>query len=465
MGLILYEKIWNSHAIQQGDDGLTLLHVGRHLIQDGSNHAFEFLEGRAMGVRRPDQVFAMPDHGVSTKRRDLAAIEDPLQRGMVELLTKNTTKFGIAHFGLDDPRQGIVHVVGPEQGLTQTGMLLACGDSHTSTHGALGALAFGIGASEVLHVLATQAIWQRRSKTMLATVDGKLPFGVTAKDLILAIVGRIGASGGAGHVIEYAGSTLRSMSMEERLTVCNMSIEAGARAGMVAPDDTTFAYAKGRPFAPCEEDWDEAIAYWRSLPSDGDAVFDRHVTIDASSLAPMVTWGNTPEEVRPVDGRVPDPSVKEHAERRDMMRRTLDYMGLMPGMALTDIKVDQVFIGSCTNARIDDLRAAAQVVNGRRAVIPALVSPGSTLVKLAAEAEGLDRVFRDAGFAWGESSCSMCVGMNGDVVGSGQRCASTSSRNFVDRQGKGSRTHLMSPPMAAAAALTGRITDLRSFGG
>ena len=464
MSRTLYEKIWDAHAIVQGEDGQTLLHVARHFAQDGSCHAFEFLQGRGLAVRHPDQVFATPDHGVPTKSHDIAAIDDPEQRRVVELLSKNTSKFGIVHFALDDPRQGIVHVVGPEQGITQPGMVLVCGDSHTSTHGALGALAFGLGASDITHVLATQAIWQRRAKTMRITVDGQLPFGVSAKDVILAIIAMIGANGAVGHVIEYAGSTVRAMSIEERLTVCNMSIEAGARAGMVAPDETTYAYLHGRAYAPKGAQWHKALAYWRTLPSDADAVFDREVSLAAGTLAPMVTWGNSPEDARPVDGRVPDPTAEPDPERRAYMLRTLEYMGLAPGMALTDIEVDQVFIGSCTNARIEDLRAASKIAQGGRAVVPALVVPGSTQVKLAAEAEGLDRIFRDAGFTWAESGCSMCVGMNGDVVGEGRRCASTSNRNFVGRQGKGSRTHLVSPAMAAAAALTGRITDVRKLG-
>jgi 3-isopropylmalate/(R)-2-methylmalate dehydratase large subunit len=459
----LYEKIWQAHAILEGDDGQTLLHVARHLAHDGSSHAFEFLKDRGLAVRRPDQVFATPDHGVSTRSHDVGAIADADQRRVVELLTQNTKKFGIVHFALNDERQGIVHVVGPEQGITQPGIVLLCGDSHTSTHGALGALAFGAGASEITHVLATQTTWQRRAKTMRVSVEGKLPFGVTAKDVILAIIAKIGANGAAGHVIEYAGSTIRAMSIEQRLTVCNMSIEAGARAGMIAPDDTTYAYLKGRPYAPKGAQWDKALAYWRTLPSDPGAKFDQEVSLDAGDLAPMVTWGNSPEDARPVTAAVPDPKAEPDAERRAYLVRTLEYMGLTPGMALTDIKVDQVFIGSCTNARIEDLRAASEIAKRGKAVVPALVVPGSTQVKLAAEAEGLDRIFRDAGFEWRESGCSMCVGMNGDLVGAGKRCASTSNRNFVGRQGKGSRTHLLSPAMAAAAALTGRITDVRKF--
>jgi 3-isopropylmalate/(R)-2-methylmalate dehydratase large subunit len=463
MGRTLYEKIWDAHRIVEGDDGQTLLHVARHLVHDGSVHAFEFLRDRGLKVRRPDQVFATPDHGVSTLVHKVDAIADPEQRRVVQLLDKNTRAFGIVHFALDDPRQGIVHVVGPEQGITLPGVVLMCGDSHTSTHGALGALAFGAGASEITHVLATQTSWQRRSKTMRIRVEGTLPLGVTAKDVILAIIARVGANGAAGHVIEYAGSAIRAMSIEERLTVCNMSIEAGARAGMVAPDETTYAYLKGRPFAPKGAAWDGAVAYWKTLPSDPDAVFDSEIEIDATQLAPMVTWGNSPEDALPVTGRVPDPANEKDPERKASMERALHYMGLAAGMALTDIVVDQVFIGSCTNARIEDLRAAAQVAKRGKAKVPAMVSPGSTTVKLAAEKEGLDRIFRDAGFEWRESGCSMCVGMNGDLVAAGKRCASTSNRNFVGRQGKGSRTHLLSPAMAAAAALTGRITDVRKL--
>ncbi|MEJ8851157.1 3-isopropylmalate dehydratase large subunit [Variovorax rhizosphaerae] len=459
----LYQKIWDAHVILEGEGGQTLLHVARHLAHDGSNHAFAFLQERGLSVRRPDQVFASPDHGVSSRSHDLASITDPDQRRVVEQLAQNTRKYGIVHFALDDPRQGIAHVVGPEQGITQPGMVLVCGDSHTSTHGALGALAFGMGASDILHVLATQATWQRRARTMRITVEGAMPAGVTAKDVTLAITARLGANGATGHVIEYAGSTVRAMSIEERLTLCNMAIEAGARAGMVAPDETTYAYLKGRPFAPQGAAWDKALAYWRTLPSDSDAVFDKEITLDATALAPMVTWGNSPSDGLPVDGHVPDPKLEPDAERRASMLRALDYMGLEPGMALTDIQVDQVFIGSCANARIEDLRAASSIVKGRYVVVPSLVVPGSTQVKLAAEAEGLDRIFLDAGFRWGEAGCSMCVAMNGDTVGPGKRCISTSNRNFVGRQGAGSRTHLASPAMAAAAALTGRITDVRKL--
>jgi 3-isopropylmalate/(R)-2-methylmalate dehydratase large subunit len=460
----LLEKIWDDHLILE-EDGQCLLLVGRHLAHDGSYHAFSAIEERGLTLRRPDQTFATPDHGVPTISRRVADIADPAQRRVVEALPRNAAKYGFTLFGLDDPRQGIVHVVGPEQGVTQPGLILVCGDSHTSTHGALGALAFGIGASEVAHVLATQTLWRKRPKTMRITVEGERPEAVTAKDVILAIIARIGANGGAGHVIEYAGPAIHAMSVEERMTVCNMSIEAGARAGMVAPDDKTFAYLKGRPFAPQGADWEAALAYWKTLPSDPGARFDAEVTLDAAQLEPMVTWGNSPEDALPVTGRVPDLADAASEVQRAAWRETLEYMGLAPGQRLTDIAVDQVFIGSCTNGRIEDLRAAAAIARRGRAVVPAMVSPGSTLVKRQAEAEGLDRIFREAGFEWRESGCSMCVGMNGDLVGAGKRCASTSNRNFRGRQGRGSRTHLMSPAMAAAAALCGRIADVRELTG
>jgi len=459
----MLEKIWDDHAILEDEDGNTLLHVSRHLAHDGSYHAFSFLDQRGLPLHRPDLTFATPDHGISTLSHRIEDIADPDQRRVVTALEANAARHGFALFGLNDPRQGIVHVVGPEQGLTLPGLLLVCGDSHTSTHGALGALAFGIGASEVCHVLATQTIWQRRPRTMRIGIEGERPPGVTAKDVILAVIARIGANGGAGHVIEYAGSTIRAMSVEERLTVCNMSIEAGARAGMVAPDETTFAYLRGRPFAPSGDAWEAALAHWRGLPSDPGARFDAEVSLDATALAPMVTWGNSPEDALPVTGSIPDPSSAAEGAARETLRATLDYMGLAPGMRLTEVPIDQVFIGSCTNARIDDLRLAAEVARRGRAVVPAMVSPGSSLVKRQAEEEGLDRIFRDAGFEWRESGCSMCVGMNGDLVPAGKRCASTSNRNFRGRQGRGSRTHLMSPAMAAAAALRGRITDVRDL--
>jgi 3-isopropylmalate/(R)-2-methylmalate dehydratase large subunit len=380
---------------------------------------------------------------------------------MVRDLHSNAQAAGVTLFGLSDRRQGIVHVVGPEQGLSQPGMVIVCGDSHTATHGALGALAFGIGASEVAHVLATQALWQRKPNNMRISVDGTLAPGVHAKDVILAIIARIGAAGASGHVIEYAGSTIRALSIEGRLTVCNMSIEAGARAGMVAPDDTAFAYLAGRPYAPKGADWDKALALWRSLPSDLDAHFDREVHLDAAEIAPMVTWGTSPEAAAPISARIPDPAKAPDPARRENMERALAYMDLKPGMALSEIAIDRVFLGSCTNSRIEDLRIAAKLADGRRAVVPAMVVPGSGLVKAQAEAEGLDAIFKRAGFEWREAGCSMCVGMNGDLVAPGERCASTSNRNFVGRQGRGARTHLVSPAMAVAAAVTGKLTDVR----
>ncbi len=456
----LFEKIWSDHAILEDADGQTLLFVGRHLAHDGSMHPFRFLDEKGQSVLYPDQVFATPDHGTPTVSHDLADIGDPAQLAAVTTLQANARRHGFQLFDLGDPRQGIVHVVGPEQGLTQPGLLMVCGDSHTSTHGALGALAFGIGASEVAHVLATQTLWQRKPKTMRVTIEGELGTSVTAKDLALFVIARLGVNGAAGHVLEFAGSTVRALSVEGRLTLCNMAIEAGARAGMVAPDASTFQYLRGRPYAPAPADWEAALDYWKSLPSDEGAQFDAEVAIDAAEIAPMVTWGTTPEEAVPVTGAVPQLS-DVHASRREVIARSLDYMGLAPGTPLAGLPIDQVFIGSCTNARIEDLRAAAEVARRGRTVVPAIVSPGSTLVKRAAEAEGLDRIFKEAGFEWRESGCSMCCGMNGDLVRAGKRCASTSNRNFPGRQGRGARTHLMSPAMAAAAALAGRIVDVR----
>jgi 3-isopropylmalate/(R)-2-methylmalate dehydratase large subunit len=457
----LFDKIWARHTILERPDGATLLHVARHLVHDGSRAGFRALQEKGLRVRHPERTFGTPDHYVSTKSHTLAAIAEPNRREMVSSLTANAKEHGITLFDLGDVRQGIVHVVGPEQGITQPGLLMVCGDSHTATHGALGTLAFGIGASEVAHVLATQALWQSRPKSMRVSVTGTPGTGVMPKDVILAIIAKIGAAGGVGHVIEYAGPVFRAMSMEGRLTVCNMSIEAGARAGMVAPDETTYAYLKGRPYAPQGAMWDRALAYWRGLPSDEGAVFDRDVTLDAGAIAPMVTWGTSPEDAAPVTGAVPDPAQAATAERREAMARALAYMGLAPGMAIEAIKVDRVFIGSCTNGRIEDLRSAAAVATGRTACIPAMVVAGSGLVKAQAEAEGLHQVFLDAGFEWREPGCSMCVGMNGDLVAPGERCASTSNRNFVGRQGRGARTHLLSPAMAAAAAVSGHMTDVR----
>jgi 3-isopropylmalate/(R)-2-methylmalate dehydratase large subunit len=465
MGQTLFEKIWRPHVVHERDDGRTLLYVDRHLLQDGSAPAFAMLRRRGLAPRAPARAFATPDHYIPTHSRNLADVGDPEAARMAQALADDTARAGITMFGVDDARQGIIHVIAPEQGLSQPGMLLVCGDSHTSTHGAVGALAFGIGASEVAHVLATQTIWQRRPKTLRITVDGTLPPGVSAKDVILAIIAKIGAAGAAGHAIEYAGSTVRGLTMEGRFTLCNMSIEAGGRAGMIAPDDTTFSYLAGRPYAPQGEAFNRAVDGWRKLRSDDDATFDREVALDASALEPMVTWGNSPEDALPITSRVPDPSAVADDDRRASMERALGYMGLVPGMPLAEVAVDRVFIGSCTNARIEDLRTAAKVAAGRRVAsgVQAWVVPGSGLVKAQAEREGLHRVFMDAGFEWRFAGCSMCLGTNGDRVGPGERCASTSNRNFVGRQGPGSRTHLMSPAMAAAAAVTGHLTDVREL--
>jgi 3-isopropylmalate/(R)-2-methylmalate dehydratase large subunit len=454
----LFGKIWDAHAVTTRADGTALLWIDRHFVHEGSFHGFGMLDHAGRRVARPELTLAVADHYVPSHGRD-RPIADPEVAGIIATLRNNAGRHGVELLDMDDPRQGIVHVVGPEQGLTLPGLTMVCGDSHTSTHGAFGALAFGIGASEVSHVLATQTLWQKRPKTLRVTVDGVLGPHVTGKDVILAIIGRIGAAGAVGHVIEYAGSAVRALDMEGRMTVCNMSIEAGGRAGMVAPDDTTFQFLAGRPRAP--RDFDAAVAAWRALPSDEGAAFDREVALDGGAIAPGVTWGTSPETALPVTGHVPDPAAERDSERRRGMEEQLRYMGLAPGMALDGLAVDRVFIGSCTNGRLGDLRAAAAVLRGRRAVVPGLVVPGSAAVKRAAEAEGLDRVFLSAGLAWGEAGCSMCVGMNGDLVAPGERCASTSNRNFPGRQGQGARTHLMSPAMAAAAALHGRIHDVR----
>jgi 3-isopropylmalate/(R)-2-methylmalate dehydratase large subunit len=459
----LFEKIWQQHAIFVREDGQTLLYVDRHFLQDGSAHAFELLRQRKLEPRVPHRAFATPDHYVPTDSRDLGRLRDPEKRAMAEALRRDTEAAGIPFFGLDDARQGIVHVVAPEQGLSQPGMLIVCGDSHTSTHGALGAIAFGIGTTEVAHVLATQTLWQRKPKTLRVLLQGALREGVSAKDLILAIIAKIGAAGAAGHVIEYAGPAIASLSMEARLTICNMSIEAGGRAGMVAPDSTTFAYVQDRPFAPHGMAWDRAVERWTALVSDPGAAFDKEVALDLSGIAPMVTWGNSPEDALPITARVPDPATAENTERREAMLRAIRYMGLESGMALTDVKIDRAFIGSCTNGRLEDLQTAAAVVGGRKvaAGVEAWVVPGSTAVKHEAEARGLDRVFKEAGFQWREAGCSLCLGTNGDLVAPGMRCASSTNRNFVGRQGPGSRTHLMSPAMVAAAAVSGRLADVR----
>jgi 3-isopropylmalate/(R)-2-methylmalate dehydratase large subunit len=459
----MFEKIWARHVVAEGPGGHVLLYVDRHLLHEGTTAAFGRLARNGRRVRRPDLSFATADHYVLTSPGTPTA--DDEIRGMVQALDRHTSAQRIVYFGVGDPRRGIVHVIGPEQGLTVPGITLVCGDSHTATHGAFGALAFGIGSSEVEHVMATQTLWQRKPLTMRAAVEGRLGPDVGAKDVILTIISRIGAGGGVGHAIEYAGSAIRAMSMDERMTVCNMSIEAGARAGMIAPDETTFAYLEGRPFAPKGEAWREALAWWTALPSDPGARFDREVELAASEIVPTVTWGTSPQDALPITGRVPDPSTVSDPGRREAMARALAYMGLQPGTPLSEIAVHRVFIGSCTNSRLDDLRAAARVARGRRAVVPAWIVPGSGLIKRAAEAEGLDRVFRDAGFEWREAGCSMCVGMNGETARPGERVASTSNRNFEGRQGKGARTHLMSPAMAAAAAVTGRLTDVRTLAG
>jgi 3-isopropylmalate/(R)-2-methylmalate dehydratase large subunit len=461
----MFEKIWDRHAITTDDTGQTLLYIDRHLCHELSFHAYNMLHGQGYKVRRPDQTFAVADHYTPTSGLTDADFDDEERKFLVTNLGDNAERNGVTFFGLDDVRRGIVHVIGPEQGITQPGMILVCGDSHTSTHGALGAFSFGIGASDVSHVLATQSLWQRKPKTMRVRIEGERPFGVTAKDIILAIIAKIGAAGGTGHVIEYTGPTIAALSIEERLTVCNMSIEAGARAGMIAPDDKTIGFLEGRPYAPHGAAWDRAEAYWRTLPSDEGAVFDKEATLDGAAIAPMVTWGTSPEDALAITGRVPDPAAEADPERRAAIEHKLEYMGLTAGMALEDIAVDRVFIGSCTNGRIEDLRAAAAVARGRKARVPTMVVPGSGLIKRQAEEEGLDRIFTEAGFAWLESGCSMCVAVNGDTVAPGERCASTANRNFEGRQGPGARTHLVSPAMAAAAAVTGRLSDVRRLAG
>lgn len=461
----LFDKVWESHVVERLDDGTCVLYIDRHLVHEvTSPQAFEGLRLAGRAVRRPDATIAVVDHNIQTSDRS-GGIAEPESRIQVETLEANVAEFGVPYFPVRDARQGIVHIIGPEQGISLPGMTIVCGDSHTSTHGAMGALAFGIGTSEVEHVLATQTLLQKPAKNMLVQVDGMLAPGVTAKDLVLAVIGRIGTAGGTGHVIEYAGEAVRGLDMAGRMTVCNMSIEAGARAGMVAPDGKTFDYVKGRPFAPKGEAFDHAVEYWRTLPSDPGAHYDRVVTLHASEIAPMVTWGTSPETVLPITGAVPDPAAVADDAARVQMQRMLDYMALTPGQKLSDIPVDVVFIGSCTNGRIEDIRAAAEVARGKHVApgVRAMVVPGSGLVKLQAEAEGLDRIMLDAGFEWREAGCSMCLGMNPDKLTPGQRCASTSNRNFEGRQGPGGRTHLLSPAMAAAAAVTGRLTDVREL--
>jgi 3-isopropylmalate/(R)-2-methylmalate dehydratase large subunit len=438
------------------------LWIDRHFVHEGSHHAFGQIAARGAAVARPDLTFGVADHYVPTRGRG-GPIADASVARMVDQLSANTAAHGITLFGLDDPRQGIVHVTATEQGLTLPGLTVVCGDSHTSTHGAFGAYAFGIGASEVAHVLATQTLWQKKPKRMRITVDGTTGPGITAKDIMLTVIATIGADGAAGHAIEYAGSAIRALSMEGRMTLCNMSIEAGGRCGMVAPDAVTLAYLKGRAFAPAGETWERAVSDWAGLASHADAVFDREVVLDAAAIAPTVTWGTSPEQALPIIARVPDPAAMADPVKAEAARDSLDYMALAPGQDLQSVTIDRVFIGSCTNARIEDLRAAATILAGRKAVVPGLVSPGSSLVKRQAEEEGLAAIFTAAGLEWVESGCSMCVGMNGDIAKPGERCASTTNRNFKGRQGPGARTHLMSPAMVAAAAVTGRLTDVRQF--
>ena len=461
----LYDKIWDDHLVHEQEDGTCLLYIDRHLIHEvTSPQAFEGLRMTGRKVRAPEKTLAVVDHNVPTTDRS-QGIDDPESALQVDTLAENCAEFGVDYFNETDERQGIVHIIGPEQGFTLPGTTIVCGDSHTSTHGAFGALAHGIGTSEVEHVLATQTLIQKKAKNMRVQVNGPLPDHITAKDIILAIIGEIGTAGGTGHVIEYTGDAIRALSMEGRMTVCNMSIEGGARAGLIAPDEKTFEYLKGRPRSPQGADWDRAIAYWQGLHTDDGAHFDADITLDATNLPPIVTWGTSPEDVTAITGQIPDPAAIDDEGKRAAMERSLNYMGLTPGTNIADIEIDRVFIGSCTNGRIEDLRAAAKVVDGKQVSehVNAMVVPGSGLVKAQAEAEGLDRIFTSAGFEWREPGCSMCLAMNADKLDPQERCASTSNRNFEGRQGRGGRTHLVSPEMAAAAAVAGRFVDIRSF--
>jgi 3-isopropylmalate/(R)-2-methylmalate dehydratase large subunit len=456
----IIDKLWSAHEIARREDGAALLFVDRHYVHEGSFLAFDQMRKRGRTVAEPTLTFGIADHYVPTRGRE-RPIADPSIADMVGQLERNTSTNGIRLFGLGDARQGIVHVVGPEQGLTLPGLLVVCGDSHTSTHGAFGAYAFGIGASEVAHVLMTQTLWQKKPRRMRVTVGGQAAPGIAAKDIALSVIARIGADGARGHAVEFAGSAIAALSMEGRMTLCNMSIEAGGRCGIVAPDAVTFSYLKTPPLAPKGAAFDRAVEAWSGLASDRDAIFDREVALDAGAIAPIVTWGTTPDDALPIDASAPDPAREADPVRAKYVREALDYMGIAPGRKLADIAIDRIFIGSCTNARIEDLRAAAAVLAGRKSKVPGLVSPGSSTVKRQAEQEGLDRVFRDAGLEWVDSGCSMCVGINGDMVPPGERCASTTNRNFRGRQGPGARTHLMSPAMVAAAAVTGHLTDVR----
>ena len=465
MSKTLYDKIWDDHLVHAQEDGTSLLYVDRHLVHEvTSPQAFEGLRNSNRKVRQPNLTLAVADHNVPTSDRS-KGISDEESRLQVETLEKNCEEFGIKLFGMNDKRQGIVHIIGPEQGFTQPGSIIVCGDSHTATHGAFGSLAFGIGTSEVEHVLATQTLVQKKSKNFRIKVDGKLSIGVTSKDVILQIIGKIGTAGGTGYVIEYAGSLISSLSVEQRMTICNMTIEGGARAGLIEPDQKIFDYLKGRPMAPKKENWDKALDYWSKLKSDNDASFDKEVTLDGKDIMPMVTWGTSPQDVISIDGRIPNPDNEADEDRKNSIERSLKYMGLKPGTAIKDVKIDKVFIGSCTNGRIEDLRDAAKIIKNKKIAqhVYAMVVPGSGLVKQQAEQEGLDKVFKESGFDWREPGCSMCLAMNADKLKPEERCASTSNRNFEGRQGRGGRTHLVSPGMAAAAAISGSLDDVRKF--
>ena len=465
MSKTLYDKIWEDHMVHQQSDGTELLYVDRHLIHEvTSPQAFEGLRINKRKVRKPDLTLAVADHNVPTSDRS-KGIADEESRIQVDTLRNNCKEFSVELFDMNDKRQGIVHIIGPEQGFTQPGTVIVCGDSHTATHGAFGALAFGIGTSEVEHVLATQTLIQKKSKNFRVNVNGTLPIGVTAKDVILKIIGTIGTAGGTGYVIEFAGEVIRKLSMEERMTVCNMTIEGGARAGLIAPDSKTFTYLKGKPKSPKEESWDKALAFWKTLYSDKDCKFDKEININANEIEPLVTWGTSPQDVVSITGSVPDPEKEKDEDRKIAMYRSLDYMGLKPNIKITDIKIDKVFIGSCTNGRIEDLRSAAKAIKGMKVAqtVSAMIVPGSGLVKDQAEKEGLDKIFTEAGFEWREPGCSMCLAMNADKLNPKERCASTSNRNFEGRQGRGGRTHLVSPAMAVAAAINGCLTDVRKF--
>ena len=461
----LFDKIWDAHLVHSDPNAASILYIDRHLVHEvTSPQAFEGLRNTNRKVRSPERTLAVADHNIPTSNRS-EGIKDEESRIQVETLAKNASDFSVPYFNMEDIRQGIVHVIGPEQGFTQPGMTIVCGDSHTATHGAFGALAFGIGTSEVEHVLATQTLIQKPAKNMLVEVNGSLPPGVTAKDIILEIIGKIGTAGGTGYVIEYAGSTIRDLSMEGRMTICNMSIEAGARAGMIAPDEKTYEYLKGKPMSPSGDNWIKALEWWKSLPSDENAIYDKKISIDASKLVPTVTWGTSPEDTAPITGTVPDPKNEKDLAIKAKLERALSYMDLKPGQKISAIKIDTVFIGSCTNSRIEDLRAASKIVKGKKVSneIRAMIVPGSGLVKEQAEKEGLDAIFKEAGFDWREPGCSMCLAMNADRLSPGERAASTSNRNFEGRQGRLGRTHLVSPEMAAAAAIKGYLTDVRNL--